>query len=443
MALRLTIISENASRLGEKATKVFGVHGGTIGRARDNEWILPDPERYLSGKHARVDFRGGMYYLADTSSNGTYVNGAQVPLGKFHDYAMNDGDTIRLGEYQLLVSIEGGTDFPADRDASVASGGKAAAVAARNSTADDIGADLNLIELLEPSNRSNGNVALLARDAYGQSVGPDGDMSPLPEAVPAAVPWHMMTRPLSIDRAAPAAERAASAADRAAAAPRPPGVPLMDGEFDAGLVAFCRGAGIDPRSLTADARATALQRAGQLLRESLLGLMDLDQVRGEFRNRLHIPAPPVDESESAISFAQGVDETLLRLLNIASKRAGSVEAMRQKYRDLKAQGASTLSAMRAALDEILARFDPKELEERFARGTKRGVFGAQNKDKYWGLYAELYASLSQRLPEGFPHLFIEAFAKAYEAKLRSVTPPRRGSFIGDASDPESQTTGDH
>ena len=33
MALRLRVVSEHATRLGEQSTKVFGVHGGTIGRS--------------------------------------------------------------------------------------------------------------------------------------------------------------------------------------------------------------------------------------------------------------------------------------------------------------------------------------------------------------------------------------------------------------------------
>ena len=114
MTLRLSVVSEHAIRLGQHSTKVFGVHGGTIGRATDNAWILPDPERYLSGKHVRIDFRAGSYVLVDTSSNGTYVNGAQVPLGKYHDYVLKDGDYIRLGEYELLVSIDKSNDFPPD-----------------------------------------------------------------------------------------------------------------------------------------------------------------------------------------------------------------------------------------------------------------------------------------------------------------------------------------
>src|SRR5450755_2559826 len=100
MALRLRVVSEHSTRLGPLATKVFGVHGGTVGRATDNDWILPDPERYLSGKHLRVDFRAGTYFLSDTSSNGTFLNSSQSPLGRSNEHQLQDGDYVRLGEYE-------------------------------------------------------------------------------------------------------------------------------------------------------------------------------------------------------------------------------------------------------------------------------------------------------------------------------------------------------
>src|SRR3981189_787333 len=184
MALRLRVVSEHTSLLGEQSTKVFGVHGGTIGRSTDNEWILPDTERYLSGKHARVDFRAGTYILVDTSSNGTYVNGAQVPLGKYHDYLLKDGDYIRLGEYELLVSIDKSNDFPPEESAIVAYDGQAASSAVKKSTANDLGADLDLSQLLEPSNSnvSPADPGVRPRDAYGQSLPPVDHPAGSPEA---------------------------------------------------------------------------------------------------------------------------------------------------------------------------------------------------------------------------------------------------------------------
>jgi len=466
MALRLRIVSEHAGRLGPQATKVFGVHGGTIGRATDNEWILPDPERYLSGKHARVDFRAGTYILVDTSSNGTYVNGAQVPLGKYHDYLLKDGDYVRLGEYELLVSIDKSNDFPPEESAIVAYDGHTPSSAVKKSTANDLGADLDLSELLEPSDLVGADSGIRPRDAYGQAVGAATGPShedPAPELATDAsgTPWHMMTRPFKVGSGAatpggatasasaspspsPSTSPASAVGSAAAAPPRAQSTPLYDGDFDIGLAAFCRGAGIDPHAVTAEARGAALQLAGQLLRESVLGLMDLNHGSNDFRNRFRIPTPPADAPESPLNFSRGVDEALVRLLTTLSTRAGSVEAIRTNFRELKAQNTASLAAMHAAFEEFLGRVNPTELEERFDRATKRGVFGTQNKAKYWDLYAEMFAGLAQRPADGFPHLYTEAFAKAYEAKLRVLVPPRRGGFGAsrdDAIDPD-QAIGD-
>jgi type VI secretion system protein len=430
MALRLRVVSEHAVRLGEQSTKVFGVHGGTIGRATDNEWILPDPERYLSGKHARVDFRAGTYVLVDTSSNGTYVNGAQVPLGKFHDYLLKDGDYVRLGEYELLVSIDKSNDFPPEESAIVAYDGQSPSSAVKKSTADDLGADLDLSQLLEPSDLLAGDSGVRPRDAYGQAL--PGDAPPPPqeefegEADASGTPWHMLTRPLKVE------------GRKAEGGSMPPGrlqnPVLYEGDLDIGLSAFCRGAGIGPETLSVEARGAALQLAGQLLREAVLGLMDLNQGRNEFRNRFRISAPAGDGAESPLNFSRGVDEALVRLLSTMSTRAGSVEAIRHNFRELKAQNTAMLTATRAAFEEFLERVNPTELEERFDRATKRGVFGSQNKAKYWDLYAEMFAGLAQRPADGFPHLFSETFAKAYEAKLRTLVPPRRTAFGGHRDD---------
>jgi|HubBroStandDraft_4_1064222.scaffolds.fasta_scaffold153918_1 type VI secretion system FHA domain protein len=429
MALRLRVVSDHASRLGQQATKVFGVHGGTIGRGTDNDWILPDPDRYLSGKHARIDFRAGAYVLVDTSSNGTYVNGAQVPLGKYHDYLLKDGDYIRFGEYELMVSIDKSNDFPPEQSAIVAYDGEPNSSAVKKSTANDLGADLDLSELLEPSDQLAVDSGFRAHNAYGQSIPPVGDPAAAAESEdsPGGTPWHMLTRPLKVESSA-------------AVEPRAAGGTFFDTDIDLGLASFCRGAGIDPKSVTPEARGAALQLAGQLLREAVLGLMDLNQNRNEFRNRFRIAPLPPEVPESPLSFSRGVDEALVRLLTTISTRAGSVEAIRSNFRELKAQNVGLVTAMRAAFEEFLSRVDPKELEERFERATKRGVFGAQNKGRYWDLYTELFSGLVQRPPDGFPHLFIEAFAKAYEAKVRVLVPPRRSGIGADRAEPDEPPT---
>jgi type VI secretion system protein len=263
----------------------------------------------------------------------------------------------------------------------------------------------------------------------------------------------MMTRPLSVD-----------GLKAPAGAPPPPPPPLQppppqpmlraqspvlfEGDFDVGLGAFCRGAGLEPRAISTETRGAALQLAGQLLRETVLGLMDLNQSRNEFRNRFRISPPPNEGAESPLNFSKGVDEALVRLLTTLSTRAGSVEAIRQNFRELKAQNTATLAATHAAFEEFLGRVNPTELQERFDRASKRGVFGAHGKAKYWELYAEMFPGLAQRPADGFPHVFSETFARAFEAKMRALVPPRRTTFGGDRddehppSDPDPHAVGD-
>src|SRR5688572_26744671 len=212
MALRLRVVSNHAKVLGEASSRVFGVHGGTIGRSGTSDWVLPDPERYISGKHARIDYRAGSYWLTDTSSNGTYVNDASDPQSASGPCELKDGDRLRMGDYDVVVAIDAINDFPPDKSAIVAYDGHAALSSARKSIENDIGASLNLDALL--AREDSGARAVKPVNAYGQVVEPDRRknasskqqrslslppspprQAPPPLAEPAReIPWNLATR---------------------------------------------------------------------------------------------------------------------------------------------------------------------------------------------------------------------------------------------------------
>src|SRR6201985_1066882 len=82
MTLRLRIVSDHRRLLGDRSSIAFTVDGGTIGRSADNDWVLPDPLRYVSAHHARVEFRDGKFYLQDVSTNGVFVNDEAEALAR-------------------------------------------------------------------------------------------------------------------------------------------------------------------------------------------------------------------------------------------------------------------------------------------------------------------------------------------------------------------------
>lgn len=107
MPLILTITSARCEDSALQRTKVFETRGGTIGRTQGNDWVLPDPERFVSGAHAKIQYRDSVYYLGDTSTNGVFVNGSSQPVGAGNFVPLRNGDRLLIGDYEISVAIEG------------------------------------------------------------------------------------------------------------------------------------------------------------------------------------------------------------------------------------------------------------------------------------------------------------------------------------------------
>ena len=76
----------------------------TIGRADDNDLVLPDPDRTVSKRHAVIEDHDGEILVRDHSSNGTFLNYGKTPLGAAPT-PLNDGDILTIGPYELMVQI--------------------------------------------------------------------------------------------------------------------------------------------------------------------------------------------------------------------------------------------------------------------------------------------------------------------------------------------------
>lgn len=76
----------------------------TIGRSSDQDIVLPDKERYVSRKHAHIEVKGSEFYLTDTSTNGTRLNGRKIT--KNQKYRLSNGDTIDIESWRLRVNFK-------------------------------------------------------------------------------------------------------------------------------------------------------------------------------------------------------------------------------------------------------------------------------------------------------------------------------------------------
>ena len=106
MGLTLTI--ENQTSLpdgGPLSVSIQGKRGIDIGRDQYLDWTLPDPSRFISGKHCEVRWHDGGYWLHDISTNGTFLDGADSRLKVPH--RLRNGDRFAIGHYIIVAAIDG------------------------------------------------------------------------------------------------------------------------------------------------------------------------------------------------------------------------------------------------------------------------------------------------------------------------------------------------
>lgn len=89
-----------------------------IGRAAEADMVLPDPTQQVSSRHAAIRNIAGRWMIADTSTNGTSVNGEAVRGPR----ALAAGDTIRIGGYDIAVSDAGAAAAEATPTAALITG---------------------------------------------------------------------------------------------------------------------------------------------------------------------------------------------------------------------------------------------------------------------------------------------------------------------------------
>lgn len=400
MPLHLRILGDKGDRLGKLQSCTFAACGGTIGRAPDNDWPIPDPNRYLSSRHAIIDFQAGAYYLVDTSRNGVYVNGADTPVGKGHPQRLFDGDRLRLGELDIKVEITGNDELIVDD-------GMRDSVVRAQLVQEDESVELQFM----PDEK------LLMDSALQRHLRPEpSTLGRTPVIQPA--PTFTRAAPArstgSVSASGPALQALASATPE----PEPAGDPRLQA-----VIELLSAAGLDPEASAGVPPAEILQTTGRLLKLLTSGMMEMLRERGRLKDELRLPQTLIQSAENnPLKFAPSVEEALrLMLRDHGDSYLRGEDAARHALTDLRQHEAALRTATYRAVRDFVERFDPEELKRRFDQGLKRpSLLAGANRLKYWELYEETYQVLVQHDEGQPPRLFAEDFARAYSEELDSA-----------------------
>jgi len=480
MVLILSVVSYKGQPAAQPRTERFTDPVITIGRAAGNSWILPDPENYLSKQHCVIARQGGGYEITDRSSNGTFLNFSGEPLGRDRKAPLNDGDRLRIGDYDLLVRIV------AQEATMLAPGGNAAPGPARPASAPPVDAadPFGLQNLMGTPAAAPPAAPLLAEPpldldalfpsnplfepvpAGGMGAAsvppPVFDEAPqwLPEPpAPSASPWQPTphdhapaeqasfrvptSAPTTIPEdwdplspLAPAGPPGAAPgmmppnpipvpppAPRVAAPVASVGPPARAAADGALLEAFLEGAGLPAAIFNGEDPALSLRRLGQIVREMVGGLSQLLETRAMLKTTYRVEQTVVRaNNNNPLKFSPNAEEALALLLGPA--RPGympGVRAVSESIKDLKAHEFALMAGMQSAVIALLRQFDPEQLKQRLDKQSLlQSVVPGARKAKYWEVYEQQYREIAGDVSENVRGVFGRAFAQAYEEQVKKL-----------------------
>jgi FHA domain-containing protein len=173
-----------------------------------------------------------------------------------------------------------------------------------------------------------------------------------------------------------------------------------------------------------------LRRLGRLLRSAVQGTIDLLRARALIKSEVQAHMTMiVSLDNNPLKFSPNAEAALAHLLGPSQRGFMSADAaMQDAYRDLVAHQFGFTAGTRAALGDVLKRFDPAQLESRLTtKSALDSLLPARRKAKLWDLFAERFAQLSAEAEDDFQRLFGKEFLRAYEAQIAKMkVPEHRG-----------------
>ena len=482
MPITLSVYTYRNAAPAQALTRRFDQLGGAIGRAPGNDLVLDDPGKYISRLHARVEYRDEAFWLVDVGSNPSLVN--DRPVGAGRSVQLEDGDRVTIGDYQLLASVESEAtafmpaaapaplpasplqvapppppvtpDLPMNPDDSLANAGILDVGGdPLNPSFDPLG--LNLLGSPAPAPAAPSVPAW--RGAESDHVPPEqlpfapppvvaapqpqpqavaatamaipDDYDPLADFLPPRVQPAPAPAPLKVEEAeatafVPAEPPVPSAPPPPPVqpAPRAPGSAAAD---DPVIQALMRGLGLSELNTKRSAEEIA-ELAGAMLREATAGTMGVLMGRAMTKRESRLDMTMISAAaNNPLKFFPDADSALTQMIN--GTMPGYMQPARafaNAFDDLKAHELAIMAGMRAALEGVLARFDPAAIEARLQVPTVMDkMLAANRKAKMWDRMVELYTQMASEADSDFHRLFGEAFGKAYEEQIARLRQARR------------------
>ena len=444
--MTLTLHIENETSLpdgGPLSVSIKGKRGLDIGRDPYLDWTLPDPSRFISGRHCEVRWHDGAYWLHDISTNGTFMNGSEGRLKAPH--RLRNGDRFVIGQYVIAATlledeiVEANEAAPArasagDEDLWGAMPNAAAPIDPQQLKAPRAAASVRAdfldwaIDVPVPTARqappapapvapvrSKPVPSELEHDSW--AAGPP----PPPEREPEIIPVPTPRRPDAADarppRSAPEHVSPLVTSPRAVES-------NADGSADVQALAkfaqlVARGAGLPDDAFAERDPAELAEQLGRVLKLSADNMKQLLEARQQAKRLARSPNQTTVQAvdNNPLKFAPSAEDALRTMFGVRSRGYLDAErAFAQGFNDLKKHQIKTYAAMQQAIALLMKDVDPAAIEA--ASKADHGLAGmvGSRKARLWDAYVARWQAHAQRHDNGIFDAFMDYFARCYDGE---------------------------
>jgi len=422
-------IVKNGKNIPSKRNFHFQEEGGSIGRNDDNDWVLSDPNSYISGTHVNIICKHGGYFIKDESTNGTFLKNPYKKLPKGHPVKINASDVFIIGDHELQArysnndyssddiissfestSVQNSSDNIIPNDDFLFESGSNDFMAVES----QLPSDMDVMSILETRPSSAPvqesafiDIAIEQESEVIEEVNIDDFMTvevnePISEAI-VETKEELFEEHIVMDSYVAPAPKAT------------PKAPVHVSEGLAASVSILESKlGLEINSLDQESRDVLMGEIADIVNNTLDSLKNSLQIKEKIQQDLHLSTAHLDTDNSnpiklgsAASklLQKGDSSAMLGMMNVSS-------AITKSFSEIDAHSISLHSSSKNIMKIAMTKLSPKNLEYRFeSSGALRGVLPKQQ--LLWKAYAEMFDNLNERPQEGV-ELIREDFKKEYE-----------------------------
>ncbi|WP_395344127.1 type VI secretion system-associated FHA domain protein TagH [Ningiella sp. W23] len=462
--LQLTLL--DGSTRDQSQTFDIGQAGASVGRASECDWVLNDPDRFISNKHILVTYRDKRFFVTDLSSNGAYVNDSNTAIGKNNTYEIKLNDIIKLGKCRILVSkmtLDSTSSSP-DLMSLINTTTAKEETTPVNSLDQSSSGELGLFDILNNNTEQKDNAT--------SSSAPNPVSAGLAPSLAAQDPMSVDQPPQMLGRSIDLNKKTTSDAIAKASSTTIPDDWDLNLESQA-EASDAQNFDVSPQSIEElkqpelhtqveearvsaknikDDKSASLTKADtafynylydrlglpheyreridknvfadelvQIINTSTQGIMALLAGRSVFKQESRLNMTMIKpQSNNPIKFSLDPSDTLEMLL--VKKKPGYMSAQAsysEAMSDIQTHQMAFLTGLQATLSGVLNDLDPLKIEEKAAKENKSFI-GLRSDTHKWNNFIEMQSNLQKRVSENLNDVLSKHFSPAYEDHIKNA-----------------------